>query len=236
MRVAICDDAIQDRTWMLRSTNAYMQQHGIQATVTTFESGHELLNAKKEFDLYLLDVVMPQMNGIELAAQIRRINKRSPIIFITSSSEYAIDGYSVNAAGYILKPPDTEQFSSQLSRLIQDGLLACDQTIRVICDRVEIQLAVHRIVYAESLLHQILLHIFGGEPLRLYQKLDDLEESLTPYKQFLRCHKSYLVNLDYVSSIEKSTFTMTTGASVPISRSLYTQSKLAYYNSKVKWL
>lgn len=235
MRIAICDDAIQDRTWMLRATNAYMQQHGIVASVTIFESGRELLNADKQFDIYLLDVVMPQMNGIELAEQIRKKDKHSPIVFITSSAEYAIDGYSVNAAGYILKPPNAAQFSAQLNRLFQDGKLTYEQTIPVVCDRVEIRLAVKNIVYAESLLHRILVHLSKGESLCLYQKLDNLEKSLRPYPQFQRCHKSYLVNLDFAGNIDKTSFTMTTGAIIPISRNSYAQSKLAYYNNKVKW-
>ena len=236
MNVAICDDAFQDRTWMLRAIDAYLQQHGIQAAITTFESGSELLNAKKEFDLYLLDIVMPEMTGIELAIQIRRTNKRSSIIFITSSAEYAIDGYRVNAAGYILKPPNAEQFSSQLNRLFQEGLLACEQSITVVCDRVDLQLVVSQIVYAESMLHQILVHILNGSPLRLYEKLDDLEERLKPYTQFQRCHKSYLVNLDCADAINKNSFFMSTGAVIPISRNSYAQSKLAYYNNKVNWL
>lgn len=236
MNVAICDDAFQDRTWMLRATDAYLQQHGIQAAITTFESGCELLNAKREFDLYLLDIVMPEMNGIELAMQIRRTNKRSSIIFITSSAEYAIDGYSVNAAGYLLKPPNAEQFSSQLNRLFQEGLLASEQTIPVVCDRIDLQLAVSQIVYAESMLHQILVHILNGDSLRLHQKLDEFEESLKPYAQFQRCHKSYLVNLDCADAINGNSFSMSTGAVIPISRNSYAQSKLAYYNNKVNWL
>jgi len=235
LKVAICDDALPDRCWLVRAVDRYFAQHEVDVSISAFDSGARLLEAGADFDLYLLDVVMPKMNGIELAAQIRRQNRRAPIVFITSSSSHAIEGYRVNATGYLLKPLSSEDFTNELTRLLKNDLLTCNQTVSVLSNRLELQLNVNHIVYAESVLHTVDVHMQNEESLRLYQRLDDFERCLAHYKRFCRCHKSFLVNLDFATGIEDNTFHMENGAAIPISRSSYKESKLAFYNNKVNW-
>ena len=107
IKISICDDDICQQKRICSLLQQYEEAHpGLAARVSVFSSGPELLNQAEEengFDLYILDVIMPKMNGIELGLKLRSINSDGVIIYLTTSRDYAVESYLVQAFYYLLK-------------------------------------------------------------------------------------------------------------------------------------
>ena len=121
LRVAICDD-MQDFLARANSLVSAWKEDNDDVVVDLFSDGDSLIDAhvKNPFDIILLDIVMPLMNGIDTAAQIRKSDKSVKLVFLTSSPEFAIESYSVHANGYLLKPIDKDKLYACLDELYTD--------------------------------------------------------------------------------------------------------------------
>lgn len=106
MKIAICDDDKTEQLQILELLEGYFKGRKNKPAIKTFSSSIELASIARyeQFDLYLLDVIMPILNGIELAKEIRGFDKASDIIFLTSSPEFAVESYTVKASNYLVKP------------------------------------------------------------------------------------------------------------------------------------
>ena len=107
IKIAICDDNKDELTNMVQLIKLYQEAKYLNFEYTAFQNGLDLisdLERKKKYDLYCLDIIMPVFTGIEVAKEIRDYDKNAPIIFFTSSTEFALESYSVNAINYVLKP------------------------------------------------------------------------------------------------------------------------------------
>ena len=113
LKIAVCDDEQIYLHDVKRLLDEYGAAHGIELAVTAFSLPFELserVESGAESDLYLLDVYMPGMTGIELAGQIRRIGIQAPVVFLITSREHALEAFGVGAAGYLVKPFEREAF------------------------------------------------------------------------------------------------------------------------------
>ena len=106
--------------------------------------------------------------------------------------------------------------------------------LSVVHNRVNVELPLERLAWFENRLHRVFVTLTDGEVISIHQKLTELQEELGEYPGFLRCHQSYLVNLDYVDKLEDSCFYMRDGQMIPISRNFYKLSKNAYYHYRLK--
>jgi len=234
LHIAICDDTPLDCQEITSYTRKFFQAHQLPAQIIWFHDPFELLEHQEPCDLYLLDVVMPRLDGIQLARRLRLKSDSAVIVFITSSIEFAVTGYQVHAAGFILKPLDTDNYNNTMERILYERFNPSPKTITVTHNRTPLSLTLSKILYIESRLHLLCIHLNNGENLSLYQKLGEFEEQLVLNPQFVRCHKSYIVNLDYADTISSNCFHLYGGEMVPISRSLYANSKTAFYHHKMK--
>ena len=120
IRIALLDDEKDQRDVTASLLERYLAQHPeLSAQVRPFQSGYELLDAVERsgsFDLYLLDIVMPEQNGIEVGLSIRKLDNLGLIVYLTTSPDYAVDSYLTNAFHYLLKPVRWEQMVSVLDR------------------------------------------------------------------------------------------------------------------------
>ncbi len=230
--VAICDDYSHDHMLLIEASRRYFREKGIDAEVFGFDNAEELLK-EPSFELYLLDVVMPGMDGLEAAEHLRRRNPQVAVVFISSSIEFAVSGYMVDAVGFIVKPLDYDGFCKVMDRVMKKLHKVQAPCITLNINRTEVQMPVDSILYLESRLHNSIIHLTNGESVPLYRKLSELTEMLKNYKSFVQCHKSYVVNLEQVDSINGYSFILAGGILVPISRSAYSESKAAYYKMKL---
>ena len=232
--VAICDDTEEERLQAAEYAGRFFEREGIEVHIDTYAAGRELLESGRKYDLYLLDVLMPGMSGIDAAQALAEDKDHPVVVFITSSLESAVEGYRVEAAGFILKPVEEESFWSTMERVVRRRLGVKKAVLSLVHNRVNVELPLERLAWFENRLHRVFVKLTDGEVLSVNQKLSELQLVLEPHSQFLRCHQSYLVNLDYVDKLEDSCFYMRDGQMIPISRNCYKQSKNAYYHYRLK--
>lgn len=234
VEIAVCDDTPGEREQVTEYAGRFFESRGVEAHIDAYETGALLLASEKEYDLYLLDVLMPEMDGIETAEGLARLKERPVVVFITSSLEAAVEGYRVEAAGFILKPVEEENFTRTLERVSARRLGALPAFINVIHNRVPVKLNLERVAWFENRLHRVYVALEGGEVLTIHQKLSQIQELIRGRMNFLRCHQSYIVNLDHVDKLEDSCFYMREGRIIPVSRNFYKQSKNAFYHYRLK--
>ena len=198
--------------------------------VNSFSDGAALLRAHKEtpFDILLLDVVMPQHSGIDIAREIRQTDRAVKIVFLTSSSEYAVESYTVKADNYLLKPLAPTRLYSCLDELYRNIL---NNSRRLVVKGAN---AVHRILfqdieYVESQNKQVLLYLSNGSSLCTTVPLYTLEPQFLPEEGFFKCHRSYIVNFHRIDSYTQKEILMRSGCRIPISRGCHKEFETAYF-------
>lgn len=218
MVVAICDDDQADRTLVGGQLAQKMKGRGEDLEITYFDSGEDLIeqyeDGSRKFDLIFLDICMEFMNGIEAARQIRGYDGKVAIIFLTSSRDYAIDGYSVRASDYLLKPLDMNRLEEAINRFMEERYPRIRQSLLVVGKNTGRRIAYDDIIYIESIRMNLRIVCNNGTEHTIRKKLDDVQAELTG-RRFLRCNRSFIVNMDYVADA-KDDFTMNNGDKIPI--------------------
>lgn len=234
LKIVICDDTLEEMLTVKHCTETFFAKKGICYQVDTYSSADALFQSDTTYDLYLLDVLMPGMTGIELAEQLNTSAKTPIVIFITSSLESAVDGYRVNASGFILKPISQECFNETMERIVTQKLTTKQEYISVIHNRIPVNIPLNRIQYFENKLHRVTIMMSDNETITVSLKLSQIQEMLMSKTTFLRCHQSYIVNLDYVSKMEDVCFYMKESQIIPISRNYYKECKNKYYHYRLE--
>ncbi|MCR5525919.1 MAG: LytTR family DNA-binding domain-containing protein [Lachnospiraceae bacterium] len=197
LRVAICDDdevfreQIKDIALTIKP----------DIVCDEFDSGEELISEfdTNKYDLLLLDIFMDGMNGVETLEKIRTKDNQICAAFITTSSDFAMDGYRLHVARYIEKPVNKSQVDELLNFVCFQK--SAKPHIEIANRGRTIKILVNELIYAEQKGHSVIFHIKGGKIEKATGKLDTIEEELEGH-HFFRCHKSYLVNLEYVTAID----------------------------------
>ncbi len=209
MRIAICDDNQIDRDIIKDFLHTYMTEKSIPNTVTEYENGMNLIYDIEEgyyYDLVFLDIFMDQIQGMEIARTLRSAGYTGNIVFLTSTAEFAVDSYEVEASGYLLKPHDYGKLCGLLNRIIDRTKIG---QFQVSVRNTIYSIPFGEIVYVESRNNVCILHRSNGCEYTLYKKLSEVEAQLNE-SRFLRCHQSYLVNMSYISKADRQ-FELTTG-------------------------
>ncbi|MEG0853244.1 MAG: LytTR family DNA-binding domain-containing protein [Angelakisella sp.] len=221
--IALCDDEQQ----ALDTLTGYMAElpSGYKYEAVTFKNGAELAELYQKgrrFHLVVLDMMMQPMDGIETAMRIRRYDTDVPILIVTATPEYAIDGYRVNASRYILKPVEKACFLEEVKAMLDRAGQNKGRYYSVSCNSGIIKLELDDICYFESDMRTITARMnrTTNNLCKSYSftgHIKELEQQLAP-QDFVRVHKSYIVNLRCIHRIFKDTITMSDGSSVPLSK------------------
>lgn len=235
MKMAICDDDKQELLQISQLVDEYLSCGLVEdkIEVRLFGSSMNLLaliESGKHFDVFLLDVIMPNLNGIELAAKIRNQDQVAKIIFLTSSSEFAVESYSVGAFNYLLKPIQKDQLFSVLEKACHDMSSDPKPYIVVKTPASLTKVFLHELIYLEVLGRTIYFHQKSGTTLESTSTIAQIETFLLKDKRFIKTHRSYIVNLDYIKNLSQDGFTTTNGQSIPVSRNVFKAVKQAYIN------
>lgn len=209
MRIAICDDEKEIRELI----GSRVKKICPRADVAYYETGKELLEARRQPDILFLDIQMPEQNGMETARELRKKNKRVILIFVTALEEYVFQAFDVGAFHYLLKPFSKKRFTdvfqnamrqyNEMARTFSAADRGRDEnSILIKRGGTSTKVVVKNIIYAEVFNRKILLHTIDGE-IEYYGKLSVLEEQLG--EDFFRTHRAYLVHLKYVVKYDAST-------------------------------
>ena len=201
VRIAILEDEASVREDLAGYLRRYTRQYGTKFEVSLFADGDEILeDYRPNWDIILLDVEMPRLDGMTTAERIRKLDSEVILIFITNMAQYAIRGYAVDAMDYILKPVPYFAFSQQLQKAIRRLEKRTKAYLTVPVEGGFRRVDLSGVYYLESAGHKVRLYTEEGEwtapgSLRQY------EETLAD-KQFARCNSGYLVNLAQVRGMQ----------------------------------
>ncbi len=231
-RIVICDDEPAVLEKLRRIVSDSMAQMGIPVQIHTSTDlsgiGQRILAS---CDLALLDIDLAQgdYNGMDIARKIRALRQDAVIIFITNYIEYAPEGYEVQAFRYVMKFEAEEKLPACLDLAVRQ-LNRRRQTLKIKANGEVMDLRVQDILYIESQLRQVVIHVQSGQSCRQYQcyaALADLEKQLSE-KGFLRIHKSFLVNGRRLKRLHHDGALLDDGTELPVSARKYPRIKNAY--------
>ena len=231
IKIAFCDDDSTVLSDLHELLALYRAGKNKEIDDYTFHSPLELIaeiGRGMRFDILFLDVLMPGENGIDVAAEVRNYDKNAKIIFLTSSSEFAVQSYTVNAFYYQLKPICEETFT----RLMDAVLSQCEKeqanSLILHCKTGITRIKPAQLEYCEVIHRTLFIHLTSGRVLECIGSLAELEKQLLSYGSFLRPHRSYLVNLEYIQNLSYRAITMSCLAEIPIPRGKYNEIKNAF--------
>lgn len=218
MRVAICDDEEVQQQLLKNYLKEWAALNEVVIEIKLFRSGENFLflwEDDRDYDLLIFDIEMGQLSGMELAMKIREQDKTIPILFVTGYDDYISQGYEVAALHYLMKPLQKEKFFQVLDKLKSEGKR--DLKLFFQTEKGLIALPLSKIWYVEARAHQCILYT-ETEEYTLSTSISEMAEYLGDHRDFVRCHRSYLVNLQHISVIVKSELTLDDGRKLPVSR------------------
>lgn len=201
----------------------------LDLTLRCFENYRELSQGVTNLPLDILFYDTEESQ--ELETQLMRVFQTLPncrLVLLSDSERHAVFGYAVRAAGYLTLPLDNEDFLSTLILLLRERLQAKEQFLPVKVNGVWSRLNMRHITYLESSGHSLIFHMNSGRSIRAAAGFRDYQSLLDLNTDFLRCHKSYVVNLRYVQNWEMDGFTLTDGSTVNISRPYWQTARSVY--------
>jgi len=236
INIAICDDTYEEVEIISSYVSKNLEDLNISFKISTFSEGQDLIeqmsSSRQNFDIIFLDIYMEFSNGIDIARKIREFDKECKIIFITSSKDHAIDGYEVRALNYILKPINEEKLNDAI-RIAIESLNKENHKVVIRNKKGNYKILYKDILYAESKARVVNIYLKSSEVISFYSKLDDFIKTLQD-ERFLKCHKSFAVNMDYVLKIENNSIFMNNNITIPISSSNIVGIKDSYFNYLLK--
>ena len=229
--VAICEDEEVLRDGLCTQCSQILDDLKVEHTISPFPSAEELesaLSGGAVYSLLCLDILMDGKTGMELAQELRERDEKTSILFITSSTEFLKDGYSVRPIQYLLKPVKREELAQAIQTDLR--LYHHPKTVTLRVGGRTLVLPIEDVLYAESRDHGTVLHMAHGEQF-LPCSLSQTEE-LLPAEYFCRCHNSFLVNLSHIREVSGKTLYLLEGGEVSIGRRYLEQ----FQNQFVRYL
>ena len=229
IKIALCDDCLEERTLLRGLVEEWSENGSRDIKITEFESADSFWfqydDAK--FDIVLLDIEMPGMNGIELAKKLRLSSKLVQIAFITGYFEYISEGYDVEALHYLLKPVKRDKLFDVLDRAIE-RLETDAKTVLIETQAETALLPIYEIRYIEVIKNYITLHAAKDHTVKM--TLKDIERELDD--RFLRVGRSFIINLRFVARVTRDEVFLKSGENIPIPRGAYEKINRAIIDMK----
>jgi len=225
LKLALCDDEIGHRSVLEKLLRDYLGRDDAPAgRLSVFSRGQDLLAEAEEnggFDIYILDVVMPEVSGVELGKRLRAMGCGGAIVYLSVSAEYALDSYQAQAFYYLLKPVEP----ARLYDVLDQAVVALEKQ-KASCVTVKTRqslrlLRLDNILYAELANRSVHYHMADGEQVDSVTVRRSFQEEtarLLEDDRFYLCGASFVVNLHYVTEVEKGFLRLDGGRRVPLAR------------------
>lgn len=231
IRIAICDDEAECLDGTKQMLEKWSAERDVPVNILCFDNGDALIakSSSDKLDIIFLDIVMPLLNGMDAAREIRERDKATIIIFLTSSPEFALESYSVKAKGYIVKPVKYEQLSEALDECT--AALREEPKNLLLKSTCGYQKIYHRdIDYLEAQNKQVIFFLHSGKSVMITEPLYSFENKLLIEDGFFKCHRSYIVYMPNVNSFTSNEITMRADCRIPIARGMGKKFHDAYFS------
>lgn len=219
MRIAIVDDLADERSLLRSRLESALNRRSVQANFFEYENGEAFLSAAKDerFAAAFLDIYMPGINGVETAKALRAFDPECLLVFTTTSTDHALEGFQVRAMHYLVKPfaaEDIERLTDEiLARLPQP-----DRYMEIKVNGGDVRLSYRNIVCAEHFAHMIHIRTTARKTLATRMPFKDFTAPLREDARFFVCGRGTIVNLEHASDFEDAAFLMDDDSRVLISR------------------
>lgn len=232
IKIAICDDEpIQLKLleqavteWVVSRKNEYNLELCKNAAQFLF-----LWDEKKDIDILLLDIEMPDMDGVSLAKELRKRGEKLQIVFVTCNPDFVFEGYDVDAVSYLLKPVNRERLNKALDKAAEKMQMA-EPVIFIECTGETQKIYLKDIYYVESDAHDAVIYSTAKDPIAKYREgIASLEKNFNGISNaFFRMHRSYIINLAHISRITKKDVFLENDTTLPIARNKWEELNRAY--------
>lgn len=217
LHIAICDDEkdfVEHLTGLLLQ---YSRDTGREIKITAYFDGMELIEKyDTTIDLIFLDICMKMVNGLHAAERIRQMDENVGIIFLTTLTQYGLEGYKYQATNYIIKPLKYVRLKSEMDKFIRRRQKDETPSLVIANDTGKYKVSLKSIRYIETYNRNLMFHT-ENENIICYKSMKEVEKQLAD-RSFVRCHTSYIVNLFYVKGIKKLDIELNTGETIPVSQ------------------
>ena len=229
MRIAIVDDLADERTLLKTRLERQLALRGVQAELPEFENGESFLAAEKtqRFSAAFLDIYMDGMSGMDAAKELRKTDADCLLIFTTTSTDHALEGFQVRALHYLVKPFSEEELSALLDELLA-RVPRPEPVLSVKVSGSEVRLRYRDIVSAEHFAHMIHIRTTAGKTLATRQSFKVFTGPLRKDPRFFVCGRGVIVNLEHAADFQDAAFCMTDGSRVYVSQELLKPARQAF--------
>ncbi len=239
--IALCDDELAELEKTEKLLSDYEKEHpGLDFVTRRFENADELLYLVREEnyepDLILMDIYMPNKNkntcplGIEAAKELRSMNYKGKLVFLTTSKEYALEAFDVNALQYMVKPVSEEKLFSVLNSLLEDIEEERKKYILLRIDGKLMRVSLNDIVYCEAQGKTQCMYLENGTQCILRMTMTEIYEQLSHYQEFVRIGVAFIVNLGYIDSLNAKEIHMDNGTRIYLPRGTYKSLREQYFS------
>lgn len=217
LHIAICDDEKYFVQYLTDLLNQYSKETGRNIKITPYYDGMELIEKyDPTIDLIFLDIQMKMVDGLHAAERIRQMDETVGIIFLTTLTQYGLEGYKYHATNYIIKPMKYARLKSEMDKFVERSQKEDTPSLVITNDTGKYKVPLKSIRYVETYNRNLMFHT-EQENIICYKSMKEVERELCD-KDFVRCHTSYIVNLFYVKGIKKLDIELITGEVIPISQ------------------
>lgn len=217
VHIAICDDEKEFVNDLRKLLMQYSIENGEDFKITIYYDGIELIEKyDPTIDLIFLDIQMKIVDGLRAAEQVRQMDEKVGIIFLTTLTQHSLEGYKYQAANYIIKPLKYMRLKAEVDRFLKLSRQEDNPSLVIVNDTGKYKVQLKAVRYVETFNRNLLLHT-EQENILCYKMMKEMEQDLQN-KGFSRCHTSYLVNLFYVKGVKKLEIELITGETLPISQ------------------
>ncbi len=229
MYIAVCDDQTEELHTIADLLRTWEKAHGITLRCRYFRSAGELLEAAahERFTLYLLDVMMPGMDGMDAAREIRTFDTAADIVFLTSSPGFAYESYGVKALEYLLKPVRSKLLFPILDKLHLREQRP-DDALTVRSGSTIIRIPFSSLTFVEVRGKHLYFNQTDGQVREVVGSLKDYEKPLLNRSEYVRVHRSYIVNMLQIEELSPAGIRTFSGQDIPVSRLNYAQVQKTY--------
>ena len=229
MYIVICDDEHSQIKYLNSLVQEWLSKKTLKASISSYKSAESFLFAyedNKSIDILLLDIQMENMDGIELAKQLRKDNEIVQIIFITGYPDFIAEGYNVSALNYLMKPVTKDKLFEVLDKA-EKNVIKQQKSILLDAGTTMLRIPIDKIEYIEARNHDLEIHSVN-ELYKIKIPLYEMKNKLTD--EFIYCHRSYIVNINFIKKITKTDVILDSGQILPLSRRMYTDVNKALIN------
>lgn len=219
IRIAICDDNTTESELLQLLLHEYANMHNVDFQMEIFTSGFLFLDAiKKQFHICFLDIFMPEFSGVDTAKELRTMDRETHLIFHSSSKDFALDGYAVQASNYLLKPVDKNLLFSALDEIMRK--IYKDKTQNFCVPSLEGLRLVSpdNIAYITPTSNHSTIHLYDSKIIISRMPFSQMVENLEQHECFSLISRSVLLNYSAVVGMEKDNFLLVTGVKIAIPR------------------